>query len=295
MKWVKILRKENTVNAKTSNPRPAKKRVGARDYTVLILYALFLIALIVGIVWNRGLYEKGELEKEVFHRRMLFVAVCAVMMAAIFLLELILRVRFPLFMEITLMAFAFSALALSTVFGFYGIMSFWDTVMHTVSGVIFSMGGLCLAHLIFRNKLQGTFQTVIFLVFALLFALAVGYLWELFEFTGDSLVKNGNLQCYQNDLIEDLGNGTYIKNSLRGSGLIDTITDMFVNFAGAVVFFIVMLPLSLKKPSALNAFRPKVYPWWHTLTKAKREKNSVAQATDEEPAEEENPPEPKEE
>ncbi len=263
------------MNPETNSPNQKTKRIKPRDLTVILLYIVFLAGLVAGIIWNNGLLKSNEISEETFRHRMLFVGLCVLWMAGVFLIELILRVRLPLFVEITLMTFAFLATALSTVFGFYGLIPSWDTIMHTASGFIFSICGLCLAHLVFRDRLKGTFQTVIFLLFAFLFALAVGYVWELFEFTGDSIMKDSNLQGYNNDFVKKLEDGTYIKNSLRGSGLIDTMTDMFVNFGGAAVFFIGMLVLFLKKPAALNAFRPVVYPWWTQVIRERRAKKNA--------------------
>ena len=229
-----------------------------RNLAALIILLLLTAALVGGVVLSCLLYQNGELGEEAFSHRILFVFICLVCMSLVFVFELVFRVRLPLFFEIMIMGFAFMSTALSTTYGFYALIPEWDSIVHTVSGMVFSAMGLCLAHLIFRDRLEGKHQALVFILFAFLIALAVGYLWEIFEYTADAVIEN-NLQCYRNGIVKDLGNGTYIVNSLRGTGLIDTLTDMIVNCAGAVGFLLVFLILFLKKPNTLSLFRAQPF------------------------------------
>ncbi len=158
-----------------------------RNLCVLIVFAACLLGLAAGVVRNCVLYAEDGLSQAVFSHRMWFSLLCVVMMSVIFLAELLFRVRFPLFLELFAVVFAFCSVALSTVYGFYERIPPWDTIMHFASGPLFSSVGLCLAWLLFRDKLQGAGRAVSYALFALLFALAVGYLWEVYEYAYDSL------------------------------------------------------------------------------------------------------------
>ena len=98
-----------------------------------------------------------------------------------------------------------------------------------------------------------TRRAVISVVTALLIALAVGYLWELFEYAGDSVLGMNN-QRWENGFIGELPDGTFIVNDPRGNAIIDTMTDMLCNFCGALVCFVPSLIAFLKKPSLIDNF-----------------------------------------
>ena len=254
-----------------------------RNLCVLIVFAACLLGLAAGVVRNCVLYAEDGLSQAVFSHRMWFSLLCVVMMSVIFLAELLFRVRFPLFLELFAVVFAFCSVALSTVYGFYERIPPWDTIMHFASGPLFSSVGLCLAWLLFRDKLQGAGRAVSYALFALLFALAVGYLWEVYEYAYDSLTGK-SLQGWELGLIEDLGNGQYLVDDRRGSGLIDTMTDLIVNLAGSALFLIPVFAVSLKRPAVLDGFAATVYP-----RRARRQPRQAAAQTDEQTDEQTDP------
>lgn len=232
-----------------------------RNLIAFSVWCVMLLALVAGITANCVLYSQGKIDDAAVYRRLWYAALCLAMMSAVYFFEAITRVRFSLFLELALSVFAFAALAGGTVFNLYGVFPGWDKVLHTLSGPLFSIVGFAFADLLLKNQPTGARKVLASVFIAFLFSLAVGYIWELFEYSVDSIIPGFNNQRWQAGVIEDLGNGTYLVSDARGTGLHDTMWDMFANFFGTVGFLLPVLVLLLKAPERLALFsvglRPK--------------------------------------
>lgn len=155
--------------------------------------------------------------------------------------------------------FSFYALGplLGAVYGLYYVTAWWDDLLHVLAGVIFAVCGACMADFINRKNKTSYLLSVLF---GVCFSLAIAVLWELFEFSSDlifgsdmqadSIVStiatkmgrtDGGLTIFEH--ISDvsingksMGFGGYLD-----IGLIDTMRDMAVETAGAVVYLIYAL------------------------------------------------------
>lgn len=230
-----------------------------RNLAALIVWSVLVLALIGGLIANIVAYKGGNLEKSVFNHRLLFFFSCLGMMTLVYLAELIFRIRLPLYLELACTCFAFMGLAGGTVFGLYGVFPQYDKVLHTTSGVLFSIVGLSLASLLLKNQPLGARRVVAAVAIAFFFSLTVGYLWELYEFTLDTVVPTMNNQRWQSGIYPvDMGDGTYLVPNRRGAAIIDTMGDMIVNFFGTLALLIPVLIVCLKKPSRLSLFEIEV-------------------------------------
>lgn len=124
--------------------------------------------------------------------------------------------------------FAVGAVVLGRTYDFYGLVPYWDKILHTLSGLMFAFVGFCAA-----PAYSGGKKAVYAALFALMFSLATGYAWELLEFGGDYLFGM-NSQRWRNGLVAELGGGLFVTDVPQGSGLIDSMTDMLVNLIGAL-------------------------------------------------------------
>lgn len=103
--------------------------------------------------------------------------------------------------------FIFLSMFLGKLCDFYSIFPWWDKMLHTLSGVLLSIIALSLyKSLRGRDELQ-TKDSLLIITFILCFAIAMGALWEIFEFTTDLLFnlnsQKGSLQDTMGDLIAD--------------------------------------------------------------------------------------------
>ncbi len=226
-----------------------------RNIIAIIVWCILFLALVSGITLNAVLYHMGKIQESDVYRRLWYAVLCLVMMSAVYAVELLFRIRFSLWLELALSIFAFAALAGGTVFNLYVIIPVWDKILHALSGPLFCIVGLSFATLLLADQPTGKRKVVAFIVIALFFALAVGYVWEMFEYTVDSVIPGYDNQRWLAGVIEDLGDGTYLVSDRRGSALHDTMWDMICNFLGSVLFLIPTLIVCLKKPERTKLFR----------------------------------------
>lgn len=229
-----------------------------RNLIALGVWSFLILCLLAGIVTNACLYQAELISGSAVMRRLFYSLLCFVMMSAIYLVEAIFRIRFPLFLEIVLTSFAFISLAGGTVFNLYVLVPIWDKLLHTLSGPMFAIVGMCLADILLRNQQNGARKIVTAVLIGFFFALVVGYVWEIFEYTVDSIIPGYDNQRWAAGVVEELENGYYIVTDNRGAGLHDTMWDMICNLIGATVYSVGMLILCFKKPARLKLFRTDV-------------------------------------
>lgn len=122
------------------------------------------------------------------------------------------HIDFPIEFEFLAVLFIYSAVFLGEVGGFYARFWWWDAILHIGSGVTLGfVGFLILYALHSAGKLDAKPSLVVF--FAFTFALALGALWEIFEFSmdqifGTNMQKNG-LRDTMWDLIVDAGGALF--------------------------------------------------------------------------------------
>lgn len=117
-------------------------------------------------------------------------------------------------------AFVFASLFLGEVHGYYTRFWWWDIALHTGSGVLLGIVGFLLVHVLNEIEKIGVYMKPGFVAFfAFLFAIGMGALWEIFEFSMDSIF------------------GMNMQKEMLGdpSGLTDTMWDLIVDTLGALV------------------------------------------------------------
>ena len=169
-----------------------------------------------------------------------------------------LRIELPPVLEITVLCFIFAAEILGEINAFYIVIPMWDTILHTINGVLSAAVGFSLVVLLNDNQ-RLTFELSPFFMalVAFCFSMTIGVLWEFFEcfmdqFFHTDMQKDTIVHAIysvaldptrQNRVVgvtgitdaavngESLGLGGYLD-----IGLLDTMKDLFVNFVGALVF-----------------------------------------------------------
>ncbi|MCM1306773.1 MAG: hypothetical protein NC037_05920 [Bacteroides sp.] len=161
---------------------------------------------------------------------------------------------------IALLVFIAMGSTLGAGYDLYTIVPFFDTILHVVSGFLFACLGFGLMQLII-GKAENKKSFLACLLFGFAMSLAIGLMWELFEYAGTALLG----QDMQEDTIINgfnsfllsgthsetfdvegivqtviyLSNGqTVTINGYLDIGLIDTIIDMAVCFGGGVFYMI---------------------------------------------------------
>lgn len=130
------------------------------------------------------------------------------------------EMEIPAEFHLAAVIFVFASLYLGEVQSFYHRFWWWDIALHTSAGLLMGIVGLLLVYLLNESKRVELHMRPGFIsLFAFLFAVTIGTLWEIFEFSMDQLF------------------GLNMQKPMMGdpSGLTDTMWDMIVNAMGAFI------------------------------------------------------------
>ena len=214
--------------------------IAVRSFVYSVILSAFIYELVrVG--------KGGEVTMRLFSP--LIASAC---LGVVELIERAGRIRMPAYLDIAAHLFICGCLPLGSTYAFYSVVPGWDKLLHTFSGFVFYFSGLCIGGLL-AGKAEGRRRVAIVVVTGLAIALSVGYLWELFEYAGDSFFGMDN-QRWQGGILGTTEDGYYINSDPRGTALIDTMTDMLVNFIGIMLCFVPTLIAFLHRPSRVDNF-----------------------------------------
>lgn len=121
--------------------------------------------------------------------------------------------------------FLYAAIYLGEVRDFYYIIPYWDTILHSLSGLMMGFLGFSLVDILNNNNKRVALSPFFIAFFAFAFAISVGVVWEIYEFSADKLFAT-NMQKYK------LQDGTEL---IGKEALEDTMEDLIVDTASAFV------------------------------------------------------------
>ncbi|MDR1419677.1 MAG: hypothetical protein LBI86_04840 [Treponema sp.] len=230
-----------------------------------IISNILLISLIVSLVYGiAGLIYSGKGSFSLYNRSQLeFVEIiiqCVLGIAVLFLpsaLEKKLKISFPGIMHVIFVLFIYAAIILGQVSGYYKRFYHWDTLLHTFSGIMLSAFGFCIIDIINKNpKINLGLSDWFMAFFSFCFAIMLDTMWEIIEFTIDSILDL-NMQMY------NLSDGTVLVGHLA---LVDTMKDLIVDVFGALFISVIgYVVLKRRRNIRENSMKPKpAYVWGNT-------------------------------
>ena len=122
------------------------------------------------------------------------------------------HIRLPTAFLVFIVFFVFATLFLGEVFDFYERYWWWDILLHGSSAIGFGLIGFLFIFALFEGDLYAAPAWAIALISAC-FAVAIGAVWEIFEFAMDQTF------------------GT----NMQKSGLMDTMADLIVYVIGSAI------------------------------------------------------------
>ena len=172
------------------------------------------------------------------------------------------EITLPNDLEIAIYLFNFSAEILGEIDNFFGIIPYWDIILHTINGFLATAVGFSLVDLLNKNSKNINLSPFYLCLVAFCFSMTIGVLWEFFEYgcdkflnvdmQKDTVIQKISSVALNPDgenkavVVDDIGktiiydtNGDVLQvidNGYLDIGLNDTIEDLFVNFIGAIVF-----------------------------------------------------------
>ena len=134
-----------------------------------------------------------------------------------------LQVEIPVEFHLTAVIFIFASFYLGEVQDFYFRYWWWDIALHATAGLLMGILGFLMVYVLNESKRVDLHMTPGFIAFfAFTFAVAIGTIWEIFEFGMDQFFGT----VMQKPMLDD------------PSGLTDTMWDMIVNAIGAIIISI---------------------------------------------------------
>lgn len=179
------------------------------------------------------------------------------------LVEGMARIEIPGLFQAIIYSFIFATEILGEIDHYYVLIPGWDTILHTLNGFLCAAIGFSLVDLLNRSSKNVNLSPVYVTLVAFCFSMTIGVLWEFVEFGFDTFFgmdmqkdtfvtnissvaldpANEGDRIQINDIATTTittatGEATTI-NGYLDIGLIDTMKDLLVNFAGALVFSVV--------------------------------------------------------
>lgn len=175
------------------------------DYIHARLSFILKATLVVGAGF---MFWQGQYQSAVETLVILVVATLPVLVRKKF------SMRIPHGFETLAIVFVFMSLFLGEVYSYYTIYWWWDLILHSGSAFLLGILGFLLVYVLNEKEdidldLNPNFMAL----FAFMFAMGIGAIWEIFEFAMDQLFGL----------------------NMQKSGLVDTMWDLIVNAIGALV------------------------------------------------------------
>lgn len=222
--------------------------------TVYFLLRILVILTLVAQFFNRN-YEH------------VYTCILVLILFAIpSIVECRLHIDLPDTLEIIILLFIFAAEILGEIQEYYVLFPFWDDMLHTMNGFLFAAVGFSMVDILNRNKRVSMHLSPFYMaVMAFCFSMTIGVLWEFFEWSMDAIFsidmqkdtvihtinsvtlhpEGRNIPVHMKNITDVIlihRDGTQTVMGVGGYldiGLIDTMSDLLVNFIGAIVFSVI--------------------------------------------------------
>lgn len=127
------------------------------------------------------------------------------------------RFEIPGEFEIILILFVYAAIFLGEMNMFYTRIWWWDKMLHSLSGLILgNMGYLIVSYLNSSNRIDVKLSPGFVAFFSFCFAVAMGAVWEMYEYAADN----------------------FLGFNMQGGSLNDTMSDIILDTLGGLLFSI---------------------------------------------------------
>ena len=194
-----------------------------------ILFNLVLVSLIISIFFIilRLIFQPKDFADNIQTDYTLMLVQCILGIVCMMIPSIVKRkwnITIPSNMMIAYVVFLYCAIVLGEVRNFYYNIKNWDTILHTLSGAMLGSLGFSIISLLNKSESVPMELSPLFIaIFAFCFAVSLGGLWEIYEFTFDGILGL-NMQKF---MLED---GTQLVGRLA---LKDTMKDLIVDCLGA--------------------------------------------------------------
>ena len=143
------------------------------------------------------------------------------------------------YLYLFVLLFIFLSMFLGKILGFYYTFPRWDKMLHILSGFILVLIGFVMFFILSKKDMTGKIPSIVIVLFALFFSVAMAGVWEIFEFTTDSIFGFTSQNESLLDTMGDIISGTvgaiiasilgYLHLKGRSNRLFTQIIDYTIN------------------------------------------------------------------
>ena len=229
--------KVNTNNAETASAS-ANVRKTKQQKIEVAAYVITLVSFIIPVIYLifKIIFGKFDGAEAGYHSRadyILMIVQCLLGVLVINLPSILgkkFRFEVPPFLYVFYIFFLYCAIFLGEVRSFYYKFKWWDSFLHGTSSLMLGFFGFMVITILNRDaKALMNLSPFFVSLFAFCFAVSIGALWEIYEFTFDGLL-GFNMQKFM------LANGKMLEGH---DALRDTMKDIITDSLGALTATII--------------------------------------------------------
>ncbi len=195
-------------------------------FVILIITSILFISNIVLMFFANTDATKGRLIFNIFESLLMFGLILLPTIAS-----KITHLKIPPVMEILYIVFCTGSIIFGEIFDFYGLIHGWDSMLHAFSGVLLGILGYVIINTFNRvNGQEFKFSPIFVCFWVLCFGLAMGALWEIFEYLCDEWFGTNMQQYMVSDSTLATGEGLVGHAALK-----DTMKDLMLDLAGCLI------------------------------------------------------------
>ena len=229
--------KVNTNNAATTSAS-ANVRKTKQQKIEVAAYVITLVSFLIPVIYLifKIIFGKFDGAEAGYHSRadyILMIVQCLLGVLVINLPSILgkkFRFEVPPFLYVFYIFFLYCAIFLGEVRSFYYKFKWWDSFLHGTSSLMLGFFGFMVITILNRDaKALMNLSPFFVSLFAFCFAVSIGALWEIYEFTFDGLL-GFNMQKFM------LANGKMLEGH---DALRDTMKDIITDSLGALTATII--------------------------------------------------------
>lgn len=104
-------------------------------------------------------------------------------------LKKVFKINLNIYSRILLSLLIFLAQCLCTTLNFYDLYDNWDLIVHFISGIVMFIVGYDIFSSLDKRYCDIKLNKKIKIIFSILFALSVGSIWEMYEYSVDGILN----------------------------------------------------------------------------------------------------------
>lgn len=188
-----------------------------------ILMSIVFIVGVLGMIFNKDESVKSEY---------LFVSAQSGMFLIVSFLPTFLKkleLDIPDFVYIMFILFCLAHFFCGEILGFFVRFKWWDSVLHTFSGMMIALLSFSLINLLNKSNDGFKLNMGFAILFALSMTIAIGVIWEIIEFVADCWFGTNMQRAYVSTLN---GRG---EPFVGQKALTDTMKDLILDSIGALI------------------------------------------------------------